>query len=250
MLLLGLLDDLFELKVIHKFWGETIIVLFFLWSSKLTTEIIFIPPALNFILTFIWILGITNAFNLLDILDGLATGVSFLVSLSFFFLAYITGNMWVGIISIILSACLLAVWFLNLPPAKVYLGDSGSLFLGFIFSTMAISISYTKPLHEIALFSPVLILGFPIYDTVFVSLMRILRKKPVFVKTDDHFVFKLIASGKKRTTSLFICYFMTGIFITLGIVLTALTNCFGMVLLSATLIFLIPISFKVSRVRN
>ena len=209
VLILGILDDFLELKVWQKFLGELVIALLFISISGMTTEIVFLPKSINFVLTLIWILGITNAFNLLDIQDGLAMGVSFLISLAFLYLAYIGGNFLVGIFAIILAGSLLAVLVFNFPPAKIYLGDSGSLFLGFIFSILAISISYAKSAHEAALLSPIFILGFPIYDTVFVSLMRLSQDKPVFIKTDDHFILRLIAVGKKKTPALFTCYLMT-----------------------------------------
>lgn len=249
MLILGLLDDFIELRVWQKFLGELIITIFFILTSRMTTEIIFFPKILNFIITLIWILGITNAFNLLDILDGLATGVSFIISLAFLYLASITGNALVGIFSYLLSSSLLAVLIFNFPPAKIYLGDSGSLFLGFIFSILSISTSYARPAHELALLSPIFILGFPIFDTIFVSLIRISKHKPVFVKTDDHFALRLIASGKKKNAALFICYFMALIFITLGIIFTKLTNVYSLILILATVVFISTIFFKISKLR-
>lgn len=247
--ILGLLDDCLELKVWQKFLGELVITVFFVLASGMTTEIVFFPRFLNFVVTLIWILGITNAFNLLDIQDGLATGVGFIISLVFIYLSYITGNSLSGVFSLLLASSLLAVLVFNFPPARIYLGDAGSLFLGFIFSILAISISYAKSAHEMAILSPVFILGFPIFDTIFVSTMRIFKKKPIFQKTDDHFVLRLIARGKKRIHALFICYFITLVFIGIGVSFTKLSNTSSVILVFITLIFLTVLSFKINKLK-
>ncbi len=246
--ILGLLDDCLELKVWQKFLGELVITVFFVLASGMTTEIVFFPRFLNFVVTLIWILGVTNAFNLLDIQDGLATGVGFIISLAFIYLSCITGNSLSGVFSLLLASSLLAVLIFNFPPARIYLGDAGSLFLGFIFSILAISISYAKSAHEMAILSPIFILGFPIFDTAFVSLRRISKHRPVFQKTDDHFVLRLIAMGKKKNYALFICYFMTLAFITPGILFTKLSNIHSLFLILITSIFII-ISLKISKIK-
>ncbi len=249
MFIIGIIDDLCELKVGQKFFGQLIIVLAFMLFSGLKTEIVFLPKYFNFIITLIWILGITNAFNLLDVEDGLSTGVSFIISLAFLLIAHVTGNTLVGIFALLLSGPLLAVLIFNFPPAKIYLGDSGSLFLGFVFGVLAISISYASPGHELALLSPFFILGFPIYDTAFVSLMRIFRKKPIFIKTEDHFVMKLIAGGKGRIAALLICYFLTVFFAALGIIFTKLPHFYSLALIPAVVIFFIFLLFRVGRIK-
>lgn len=247
--ILGIFDDLRELKVWQKFLGQLVIILFFMLFSGLKTEIAFLPKYLNFIITLMWILGITNSFNLLDIQDGLATGVSFIISLAFILMAHITGNPLVGILALLLSGPLLAILIFNFPPAKIYLGDSGSLFLGFVFSIFTISISFAKVGHELALLSPFFILGFPICDTLFVSLTRISRNKPIFMKTDDHFGIRLTNLGVKKTKVLFICYFLTLLFITMGILFTRLTNIHSLFLIFITVFFLIVSLIKLNRIR-
>ncbi|MCM8798318.1 MAG: undecaprenyl/decaprenyl-phosphate alpha-N-acetylglucosaminyl 1-phosphate transferase [Candidatus Omnitrophica bacterium] len=243
--LLGFIDDLKELKVWQKFLGELIIALIFMLTSGTTTEIIFFPKSINFIITLIWILGITNAFNLLDIQDGLATGVGFLVSLAFLYLAHFTKNLLAEQISLLLSSSLLGILIFNFPPAKIYLGDSGSLSLGYLFSILAISLSYAQASHEMAIFSPVFILGFPIFDTIFVSLRRLSKGKSIFKKSDDHFILCLIKSGKKDK-ALFICYFLSLLFILLGILFTRLNNVFSLILIILFLNLLYRISSKLS----
>jgi len=245
--ILGFIDDLKELKVWQKFLGEIVIILIFIILSKLTTEIIFFPKYINFIITFIWILGITNSFNLLDIQDGLATGIGFLITLSFLYLAYLTGNKIVGDFSLLLLSSLLAIFIFNFPPAKIYLGDSGSLSLGYIFSILAILISYAKASHEMALLSPLFILGFPIFDTAFVSLRRLFKGRSVFKKSDDHFILCLIAKGKKKIEALFICYLLNLIFIVLGISFTKLSNLFSFFLILLFFIFLSYFSLRINK---
>ncbi|MCM8784398.1 MAG: undecaprenyl/decaprenyl-phosphate alpha-N-acetylglucosaminyl 1-phosphate transferase [Candidatus Omnitrophica bacterium] len=246
--ILGLIDDGKELKIWQKFLGELIITFFFILISGMTTEIIFFPKSINFIITLVWILGITNAFNLLDIQDGLAAGVGFLISLAFLYLAHFTGNIFVEQISLILAGALSAILIFNLPPAKIYLGDSGSLCLGYVLSILAISLSYAQAAHEMALLSPIFILGFPIFDTIFVSLRRLSQGRSIFKKSDDHFIFCLIKQGRKKS-ALFICYLLSLLFISLGILFMKLSNLFSLVLIILFLKLLYHISFKVSRVQ-
>lgn len=244
---LGFIDDLKELKVWQKFLGELIIAISFIISSGMTTEIIYFPKFINFMITLIWILGITNAFNLLDIQDGLSTGVGFLISLALLYLAYFTGNKVVGVYSLLLSSSLLAILIFNFPPARIYLGDSGSLSLGYIFSILVILISYAKTSHEMAIFSPLFIMGFPIFDTIFVSARRILKKKPVFSKTNDHFFLCLISRGIKKIYALLLCYLITLIFILLSFLFMKLPNIYSIILLLLTILSVTLFSLRILR---
>ncbi|GAH05852.1 unnamed protein product, partial [marine sediment metagenome] len=119
--------------------------------------------------TFLWIIGITNAFNHLDILDGLAGGIAVISSAAFFLIALSNANLGVAIPALVLVAVTLSFLRYNLSAAKVYMGNSGSHFLGFTLAAIALGISYAPLERKIALLSPLLILGFPIFDTAFLT---------------------------------------------------------------------------------
>lgn len=194
MLIFGLIDDLRELNVTAKFFAQ-IIATSILVFCGVRTNIIYIGNAANIIITFIWVLGITNAFNLLDIMDGLAAGIAAIVSISFFIISFLNADINAMILTLSLTGPIVSFLIYNTPPAKIYMGNSGSHFLGFILAAIAIIISYASLDAKIALVSPLLILGFPIFDTIFLIFVRIAKRKIPFNKSNDHLALRLLALG-------------------------------------------------------
>ncbi len=204
---LGLLDDLRELSPQVKAFG-TLAAAAILVSSGVGLRIVFFPAWLNVTLTFVWIVGITNAFNIIDILDGLSAGVAFIAVSTFFLIAIPTQNLLVAIASAALAGASLGFLRFNFYPARIFMGDCGSLFLGFILAGVSIAESYTA-VNDIALFSPLLILAIPIYDTFYVSTLRILRRRSPFRGSKDHFALKLRAIGLKDQHVVLIIYLIS-----------------------------------------
>lgn len=192
---LGLFDDVKELSPQVKIFGTlaaaTILVL-----CGVRLRIIFLPVWLNLALTFIWIVGITHAFNIIDVLDGLSAGVAFIAASTFFLIAVPTENLLVAISSAALAGSSLGFLRFNFHPAKIFMGDAGSLFLGFILAGVSIAESYTA-VNDVAIFSPLLILAVPIYDTFYVSTLRMVRRRSPLRGSRDHFALKLKAIGLK-----------------------------------------------------
>lgn len=191
---LGFLDDKIEFAPLTKIIAQFLVVLVLLYFG-IKTEIVYLPPFLNLVVTIFWVVVITNALNLLDIMDGLCGGISLIIALTFFVLALIGKNLFVAAIAISLAGSLLAFLRYNFPPAKIFLGNSGSLFLGFIFSVLAISLKYAPSGKHIALFTPLVILALPFYDTFFVALMRFRGGKSIFLKTKDHLAMRFLITG-------------------------------------------------------
>lgn len=197
MLIFGIIDDWRELSVPAKFFVQ-IIATILLILSGVRTNIAYIGVIPNIIITFVWVLGITNAFNLLDIMDGLAAGIAIIVSLSFFAISLLNADSGTIVLTLALASVVLSFLIFNFPPARIYMGNSGSHFLGFVLAAVAMIVSYASLETKIALISPLFILGFPIFDTAFLILMRMSKKKLPFNKSNDHLALRLLALGYSK----------------------------------------------------
>lgn len=238
----GIIDDCYELSVIVKFLVQiiaTTVLIFF----DVRTHIVYIPEMLNIIITYIWVLGITNAFNHLDVTDGIAGMTAAIVSLAFFLVAFLNGDVKIAILSLTLTGAILSFLIYNFPPAKIYMGNSGSHSLGFVLAAIALVISYASLGRKIALLSPILILGFPIFDTVFLILIRIIRKKLPFKKSNDHLALRFLALGySKKKTLLFMSIW--GLFFSLyGVIVSQVSNFLGITIV----VFVILVSLILTK---
>jgi UDP-GlcNAc:undecaprenyl-phosphate GlcNAc-1-phosphate transferase len=202
----------------------------------------------NIIITYIWVLAITNAFNHLDILDGLAAGIAILVGLSFFTVAYLNYQNAIAILSLALTSATLGFLIFNLPPARVYMGNCGSHLLGFVLAAIALSISYAPLERKIALLSPLLILGFPIFDTAFLILMRLSKKKLPFKKSNDHLVLRFLALGYSKKKALLIMLAWGLFFCFSGVLLSQASTTLGIIIIAITLIVSLAINKKMGRI--
>lgn len=206
--LLGLLDDLRSLKPQTKLIGQTLLASTLIYLGFLLQ--VTPSPVLNIVLTLIWIVGITNAFNLLDNMDGLCAGVA-VIAVGFRLVFFLMDeNVQGAMVSVIFMGSVLGFLFHNFHPASIFMGDSGSLFIGFFLSglNLAEGFPYTKSFSAILLF-PVLILLVPIFDTVFVTLTRILTGRPVGVGGADHTSHRLVAIGLSERQAVITLYLIS-----------------------------------------
>lgn len=192
LLIVGLFDDLKALSPEIKFLFQ-IIATYILVKSGIHIQLLFIPPWLNSVLSFIWILSIINAFNIIDILDGMAASIGALISLGIFVISLFSGNYIVSLLSISLAGALMAFLRFNWQPARIYLGDAGSMFIGLVIGTLTIMVDYTVH-NEGAFVSALIILFIPIFDMVYVIILRLLKGRNPFLGSPDHFALRL----KKR----------------------------------------------------
>ncbi len=170
IMIMGLIDDIKNLGPYTKLGVELIVALVLI---KVNMNIKFMDNNIfNWALTILWVIGITNAMNIIDIMDGLAGGVALVASAAFFTVALIAGRMNDMIPAAALFGSLCAFLIFNRQPARVYMGDAGSLFLGFMLASLALNESYTVKNH-VAVLSPLLILGVPIFDSCLVMAVRI-----------------------------------------------------------------------------
>jgi UDP-GlcNAc:undecaprenyl-phosphate GlcNAc-1-phosphate transferase len=208
---LGLVDDVLQIKPSTKFLGEILATCVVLYAG-LGFDLIR-NPFLNLFLTTLWVVGITNAFNLLDNMDGLSAGVAAISCLTTFVFSLIQGLPEISVLSLaILGACLGFLVF-NFNPAKVFMGDCGSLFLGFTLACTTILGSWEQASNLFAILAiPSLALGVPIFDTLLVTVSRLLSGRGVAVGGRDHTSHRLVGLGmseRKAVLSLYaLCAFL------------------------------------------
>lgn len=189
ILLLGLLDDMGDFPARTKLLGQALAVLIVM-RAGVGIKITFLPAYIALPLTFLWLLGLTNAFNLIDIMDGLSAGVALIACIFLFVLSVAAGQAGVALMVVSLAGALAGFLRYNFRPAKIYLGDAGSLFIGYMLGALSLIGVYARK-NPIALLAPLLILGVPIFDTLFVILVRYLRGVPVMWGSPDHFALRL-----------------------------------------------------------
>lgn len=247
MLVLGVIDDWKELSILAKFLAQIIATSFLLFFG-VKTQIVYIGNPANIIITFIWVLGISNAFNHLDVIDGLAAGCAIIVSLAFFSIAILNNDLRAAIVSLALAVAAFSFFIYNFPPARIYMGNSGSHFLGFTLAAIALIISYAPLERKIALLSPVIILGLPIFDTTFLILVRIIKKSLPFKKSDDHLVLRFLALGYSKKKALLTMLALCLFFSISGVLLSQVSNLFGMVIIGFLILMSLTLTIKVGKV--
>jgi UDP-GlcNAc:undecaprenyl-phosphate GlcNAc-1-phosphate transferase len=225
MFVLGLVDDLVKMDPQHKLAGQIVlasILIFFGFGLEWTSY-----RAVNLFLSILWIVGITNAFNLLDNMDGLSAGVAFIAGIFTLLLHHLgTGaNEAVLLLTATYLGALLGFLIYNFNPATIFMGDAGSLFIGFIMACLTVmgggekaaGGSVTHLLSVIAI--PVLIVFIPILDTGFVSVMRKLFSRPISQGGKDHSSHRMVAIGLSERRAVVVLYSFSVIsgFIALGL---------------------------------
>lgn len=158
-----------------------------------------------FPLTLGWIVGLTNAINLMDGLDGLAAGVSGIAAVTIGIIAWMEGFAPAGILALILGVSALAFLPSNFYPAKIFMGDTGALFLGFSLAVLSI-MGLTKMATTVSLFLPILVLGVPIFDTLLAIVRRLMNKTPIFSPDKDHLHHRLLAMGLSHKNAVLAVY--------------------------------------------
>jgi UDP-GlcNAc:undecaprenyl-phosphate GlcNAc-1-phosphate transferase len=156
-------------------------------------------------LTVFWVVAVTNAVNLIDGLDGLAAGTALIASLTLAVVAFTLGNVPVVAVTLILAGAILGFLRYNFHPARVFLGDTGSMFLGFALATLAI-MGLTKGATALSVIIPIMILGIPLTDTVFAILRRYRNKKPIFYPDKEHLHHRLLGAGLTHRGTVLVLY--------------------------------------------
>lgn len=206
-LFIGILDDHYktkgrELSAPPKFLVQVTAatIVFFAgfsfhgFSNPFTSQIITFPIWLQYIFTILWIFGVTSVVNFSDGIDGLAGGISAICASTLFIVAVTTHQNSPALMSIALVGAVLGFLKYNSHPAKVFMGDSGATFIGFIIAVISLE-GVFKQATVISLFIPVLALGVPIFDNLYVVLRRFIEKKPVYKADRMQIHYRLMHSG-------------------------------------------------------
>ena len=212
LVVLGIFDDMKDLNAKFKLLIQilaAVIVMAFGVRIEFMTNVFgggaIYLDILSLPITLLWIVGITNAINLIDGLDGLAGGIATIAALSMAVVGWIYGQYLMASMAIILAGATMGFLRYNFHPAKVFMGDTGSLFLGFNLSVLAI-MGVAKSVTFISLAAPVLVLGVPIFDTFFAILRRKMNHKPIFAADKDHLHHRLLGMGFSHRKTVLIIY--------------------------------------------
>jgi UDP-GlcNAc:undecaprenyl-phosphate GlcNAc-1-phosphate transferase len=223
MFFLGLWDDLAELRPATKFVGQLVAASLFIFAGG-SFELTGIP-VLDLLVTYFWFVGITNAVNMLDNMDGLASGVVILSGTTVVALALgINDFAWDGELAVPIGlsfvAAVLGFWLYNRPPASIFMGDSGSLSIGYILAALAIpgplndflgiSSHGTVLTSVLALIIPATVLAIPIFDTTLVTLTRKFRAQPASQGGRDHSSHRLVGLGLSESHAVWALYMLSG----------------------------------------
>lgn len=250
----GALDDRFDLSPRWKLLGQ-IAAAVAVMSFGLDIEMVHLPFVetevslgwLSYPITLLWIVGISNAINLIDGLDGLASGVSGIATASILVLSLMMGNITVALLCSVLLGAIIGFMFFNFYPAKIFMGDSGALFLGFSLATL--SILEFKQAALVTFIVPIFILGVPLSDTFFAIIRRWVNKKPISVADKNHLHHCLLRLGFSHRTTVLIIYALAAFFGVTAIVLSH-AGIWVTIIVTALVLFMITVGAEAIGIIN
>jgi UDP-GlcNAc:undecaprenyl-phosphate GlcNAc-1-phosphate transferase len=218
VLLLGAYDDLRGTNATVKFLGLGLIAtLFYAMGGRIDAlSIPFVgsvqlPAVVSFIVTVVWLVGIANAFNLIDGLDGLASGAALFSSLVILAVSVSTERALTIVVALVLCGALAGFLRYNFNPASIFLGDSGSLFTGFLLAALSV-LGTQKATTAVAIVVPILAFGFPVVDTAMTMGRRVVSRKPVFQGDNEHIHHMLLARGWSQRRAALVLYGVCALF--------------------------------------
>lgn len=202
---LGVWDDRRHIRPFFKLAGQLAAAVFLAMSG--TQVLLFNVPLADYMLTVFWTVTITNSLNLLDNMDGLSSGVAAVASLFFLVLSVLQGQYLVASLSAALLGACLGFLRYNINPASIFMGDGGSLFLGFTLAAVGVRLRFPGQLTSVTWMIPVLVLGIPLFDTFLVVVSRLRRRlNPLTTPGRDHLSHRLVALGLSQRQAVFAIY--------------------------------------------
>lgn len=205
MSFMGFWDDRFSLSAGVKLAGQLIALALLIITG---VSISVLPhPILNLLATALWVVGITNAFNLLDNMDGLSGGIAAIAAAHFALMCAFTGQYLVGALAVAVMAACVGFLIYNWTPATIFMGDSGSLFLGFVLASIGIKVNFPDNIPIVTWMIPLLVLAVPIFDTTLVTISRLKRGlNPLTTPGVDHTSHRLTYAGLTRHEAVLVLY--------------------------------------------
>ncbi len=244
---MGLVDDKKALgpysKLIIQLAVTSIFVVWF--DVRALTALGYVPSV---VLTVLWITAITNAFNFLDNMDGLSAGIGAVASVAFLVTALMLGQWFVAATLALLLGALVGFLCFNFNPASIFMGDSGSLLIGFVLGVLTVRTTFVLPdladdfaSNWYAVLAPVVVLAVPLYDLIVVSLIRLSRGKSPFQGDTNHFSHRLVARGMSKRTAVLCLWLITASTSVAAILLTQVRSGFGASLIFAQTLMVLAV---------
>lgn len=236
ILIVGIIDDLKPLPARVKLLGQivaaAVLVMFDIrieWLTNPFGEMIYVDY-LAIPLTIIWVVSLTNTVNLIDGLDGLAAGVSTIASVTILLVALQQNFVTVAILTAALAGSAFGFLQHNFNPAKIFMGDTGSMFLGYMLAAISI-LGAVKSAATIALIVPIVALGLPILDTAFAIIRRYMSGRPIFKPDKGHLHHRLLEMGLTQKQAVLLMYVISGCLGLSAIALTEVNKSFGILII-------------------
>lgn len=217
IVLTGIVDDMYGMPAKVKMLLQVIaavvaikggVQIHFITNPLSITGMSYLLTWLSIPITLFWIVGITNTINLIDGLDGLASGVASIAATTLLFTAATLGHDFIMMQCAIIAGASLGFLPFNFNPAKIFMGDTGSLLLGYMLAVTSVS-GMVKSVAAVALAVPVFALGLPIFDTTFAIIRRYINKKPIMEADKDHLHHKLMKIGLNQRQTVLVMYFIS-----------------------------------------
>lgn len=247
IILLGYFDDLYNLSAKIKFVIQLAVAIMIVAWGGLQVDFINLPfggqvnfGLLSSVVTVLWIVGVTNAINLIDGLDGLAAGVSSIALMTIAGMAVIMGDVYVATLAFILFFSTAGFLRYNFYPAKIFMGDTGALFLGYMISVLAL-LGF-KNVTIISFLIPIFILGVPISDTLIAMVRRYMNKQPITSPDSSHLHHRLLKFGLTHRQTVLFIYSLSAMF-SIAAILFSMSTVWGSILI--ILVSLLALQFLI-----
>lgn len=257
----GVVDDKYNIKpwqkLLFQIAAASFLIFFKVMISVITNPIsdvnLYIRIA-NFIavpLTMLWVIGVTNAFNLIDGLDGLSAGLAFIACITMTIVAFLSGkaDMEVITLTIILGGAILGFLPYNFNPASIFMGDTGAQLLGFLLASIAMR-GAIKSASAIVLAVPILALGLPIYDTIFAIIRRKVNGKSIAEADRGHLHHRLLDMGLTQRQAVIIMYIISIALGFIAVIVMQLTNKSAYTVLGVVIIVIVLLAWKFGLFRH
>ena len=229
----GLVDDLRGLGPIVRLLFEIAAAVAVVFTGT-HTQLFGDLDVLDGVITVVWIVGVTNAFNLLDNMDGLSAGAAAIGAFFFFVIGAANGQFLVATLAIALAGCAAGFLRHNFHPARIYMGDSGSLFLGFLLAVIGLKLRFDGP-TEVTFFVPILVLGVALFDTTLVTATRLIHRRSPFLGGRDHTSHRLVFVGLPVPVAVSLIYAVAVSLGWLGLIMSRVDRGTGFLLMALVL---------------
>jgi UDP-GlcNAc:undecaprenyl-phosphate GlcNAc-1-phosphate transferase len=231
--LLGFYDDRWGLRPILKLIGQIFAASILIFSGVKVTAL---PQEwMNVTVTLLWVVGLTNSLNLLDNMDGLSSGVAAVCASFFVVMAALSGQIYVGALAAALLGATLGFLVYNFNPASIFMGDTGSMFLGFMLAAIGIKLRFPDNVPFVTWMVPIIVMGIPIFDTTLVFISRLRRgKNPLTTPGKDHVSHRLVKLGFTTREAVMTHYLISGAYGMVAILVTQAVVLEGYLLGGAT----------------